>query len=69
MDGRNPAPPGIMIPYKYQQTMVSHGSKVVQDFVHPQYEWDKATFWRGSPRIFFCVVPVARQVCVGIGQN
>ena len=32
---RNPA---MMIPCKYQQTMPSYGFKVVQDFVHPQYQ-------------------------------
>ena len=30
-------PGRIRFPGKYQQTMVSHGFKVVQDFVHPQY--------------------------------
>ena len=29
--------PGMMLPCKYQQTMVSLGFKAVQDFVHPQY--------------------------------
>ena len=39
---RNPSrttvqkPGMIRFPCKYQQTMVSHGFKVVQDFVHPQ---------------------------------
>ena len=28
--------PGMMIPCKYQPTMVSHGVQVAQDFVHPQ---------------------------------
>ena len=28
--------PGMMIPCKYQQTMVSLGFEAVQDFVHPQ---------------------------------
>ena len=39
--GRNPAPPNKSrkddSPRKYQPKMVSHGFKVVQDFVHPQY--------------------------------
>ena len=29
--------PGRTIPCEYQETMVSHGFRVVQDFVHPQY--------------------------------
>ena len=45
--GRNPAPPKKPrkddSPRKYQQKMVSHGFKVVQDFVHPQYH----THWMG----------------------
>ena len=40
VDGRNPAPKkpwNDVAPCKYQQTMISHGSKAVQDFVHPRY--------------------------------
>ena len=40
VDGQNPAPPKKPwndILYKYHQAIVSHGFKVVQDFVHPQH--------------------------------
>ena len=29
--------PGMVIPLQTQQTIASHGFKVVQDVVHPQY--------------------------------
>ena len=49
VDGRNSAPPKnppwfLMIPRKYQQTMVLQGLKLVQDFVHPQYVQAHAGF-------------------------
>ena len=41
VDGRNPAPPRKSenddSPVNTNKQMVSHGFKVVQDFVHPQY--------------------------------
>ena len=41
--------PGMMIPCKYQQTMVAHGFQVVQAFVHPQYGSLLASFHRSDP--------------------
>ena len=39
VDGRHPAPPKNSwndLPVNTKQTVVFHGGKVVQDFVHPQ---------------------------------